>query len=44
MLELRQGNMLPEGVTIADLIREGRDIESEEARGGKSGPVQTSRS
>jgi hypothetical protein len=24
MLELRQGNMLPEGVTIQDLIREGR--------------------
>jgi hypothetical protein len=24
ILELRQGNMLPEGVTIQDLIREGR--------------------
>jgi len=24
MLELRQGNMLPEGVTIQDLMREGR--------------------
>jgi hypothetical protein len=24
LLELRQGNMLPEGVTIQDLMREGR--------------------
>jgi hypothetical protein len=25
MLEFRQGNVLPEGVTIQDMIREGRD-------------------